>query len=380
MTKYVKDEAAWKQSLTAEDFLTLTTKAVLLLQAKVDEFDVSAEVELKDGSELKAQSIAELTHDLQNVTPHEIKDLQLNVASEGVTTHLRSRPMTTWSAERTTLTTSGVDEALVYGLHGQLERAIAKRFDDLAEARRQSEQTQTPPSISIMGTNVSISGTGDASSSSNPPAPQKTSERWWNNKWVIALVGGTAAILAAAWIGGLLGGLFSAHGVAPPNPSAAAAQRKAIPTNRSIKPTMVAYRGTNFTAQIPAKWNAEELEVHKSSYVSSSWYDPSNPTDKLLIDWSSPTAGRTLQQDAQPVYVEVSQDPGYEQLYYGPGNLSSVDSWMWEFRVNGHQDIDYFLQDCSMSFAVFGSADPVQFNQLRSAFRESAGSLRATCP
>jgi hypothetical protein len=223
---------------------------------------------------------------------------------------------------------------------------------------------------------VALSSTGDSFASSDSPAPEKISGHWWNNNWVIAIAGGTlAALVAAGIIASLSGGAAGRVNI-----PAQKEVREIAKSSRSAGSSMTAFHGARFTAQIPAEWTTEEREVHKPGYVSSSWYDPSDPTDKLLIDWSRPTAGLTLKQDARPVHDEVSQDAGYEQLYYGLGNLNSVDSWMWEFRVNGHQDIDYFLQDCSVSFAVLGSADPDQFNRLRSSFRESAQSLRATCP
>jgi hypothetical protein len=338
MTEYIKDDDTWKHSLTAEDFLALTTQALSVLQAKAYEVDLSAEVKLKDGSELKAQSTAELTHDLENVRPHEIKDLQIYLATEGVTTHLRSQSLTPGSSPRTTLTTRGADHADVYGLHGQLERAITKHFNDLAEARRHPEVPQTSPGAS-------------------------TAKHWWNNNWLVAVVGGAAAAIlgtvAIAW-------LFGSRGVAPADPAA--------------KSTMVPYHGLSFTAKIPADWRMEENEIHKSTYVSNVWHNPLDPSETLLIDLMHPAAKQTLKEDASQLEDTESQTAGYQALYAGPGYLSHNDSWRWEFSIPGHQEIDYFLDQCDTDFAVLGSAAPSEFAQMRATTREVAQSLRATCP
>jgi hypothetical protein len=123
---------------------------------------------------------------------------------------------------------------------------------------------------------------------------------------------------------------------------------------------------------------ALEDETQKEGYVESKWRNPANAGDTALID-----AGRaphlSLQQDAAPVHEALTKEQGYQEIYYGPGDLTGVASWMWVFRVSGDERIDYFFEKCTNGFAVLGSTVPGRFNQLRGTFRAVAQSVQSTC-
>jgi hypothetical protein len=153
---------------------------------------------------------------------------------------------------------------------------------------------------------------------------------------------------------------------------------RAASVGRSARASMVAYNGTHFTAEVPAGWRLQEAEVPKSEGVESTWRNPSNPSDALLID-ASPATNRTLQQDAAPVQEQLLSDRGYDELYYGPGDLPGVGSWMWIWRISGRQRIDYFFHRCSTDFGVLGSTVVGRFIHLRAIFRLVAQSVRANC-
>lgn len=146
----------------------------------------------------------------------------------------------------------------------------------------------------------------------------------------------------------------------------------------SSKVTLRSYRGARFSANVPAGWRIEENEASRSGSVESTWHDPANTRDSLLID-ASPATDRTLQEDAAPVQQELLGEPGYQELYYGPGDLGGVESWMWVWRIGTYQRIDYFFDRCSTDFAALGSSSPGRFDHLRSMFRSVAQSVRAKC-
>lgn len=136
------------------------------------------------------------------------------------------------------------------------------------------------------------------------------------------------------------------------------------------------YHGARIAAEIPTGWGMLEDEAHKPGYTESKWTNPGNSNDTILIDTSSAT-GLTLEQDAAPVHQALLGESGYEQISYGPGDLSGVESWMWVFRISGDQRIDYFFNRCATGFAVLGSTVPTRFNQLRGTFRAIAQSVRS---
>jgi hypothetical protein len=132
------------------------------------------------------------------------------------------------------------------------------------------------------------------------------------------------------------------------------------------------------TASIPVGWTIEENEVRKPDEVESKWTDPADTSDYLLIDEHQATH-LTPEQDAAPVHASTEQTSGYREVYYGGGDLTGVDSWMWVFELPEAERIDYFFERCTNTFGVLGSASAADFGQLKSTFRAVAQSVQSTC-
>lgn len=132
------------------------------------------------------------------------------------------------------------------------------------------------------------------------------------------------------------------------------------------------------TASVPAGWTIEENEVQRPNEVESKWIDPANAEDYLLIDAHQATH-LSPEQDAAPVHASTEQTDGYREIYYGGGDLTGVDSWMWIFELPEAERIDYFFERCTNTFGVLGSANAAGFAELRSMFRAVAESVQSTC-
>jgi hypothetical protein len=164
-----------------------------------------------------------------------------------------------------------------------------------------------------------------------------------------------------------------------PSPSSPPASTSASSPSRLVAAHMVPYDGARITASIPAGWAIDENEVQKPSEVESKWSNPADTADYLLID-ERPATHLTPEQDAAPVQVSTEQTSGYHEIYYGAGDLTGVDSWMWVFELPEAERIDYFFEKCSSTFGVLGSTGTDSFGQLRSTFRAVAQSVgSSTC-
>lgn len=141
--------------------------------------------------------------------------------------------------------------------------------------------------------------------------------------------------------------------------------------------SLVPYRGTRISAELPVGWNTVENEEHKTGYIESKWSNPADSNDTILID-TSPATTDTLEQDAAPVHNDLLQASGYHELFYGPGNLAGVASWMWVFRISGDQRVDYFFNRCASGYAVLGSTVPSRFDRLLATFRAVTQSVEPT--
>jgi|HubBroStandDraft_3_1064219.scaffolds.fasta_scaffold105687_3 hypothetical protein len=226
MAKHHRQNRTWEQPLSIEDFLAATTLASSLFDKEFEGVTLLAEATLTD-LEVKATTIDELREDLREVSDGEVGYLELCVTASGAETILTSDPRNTAShtGRGTTLRTSGSDATRVIGLHGQLEGAITRRLDQLDTKASIPIDPQiagiTIGSIggsvgSISGGAVAPSGGGDqdgvvvitaeasSGSSATKRPPEQRESRWWNSRWLVAIVGGTAAILIATGVLALL--------------------------------------------------------------------------------------------------------------------------------------------------------------------------------
>jgi zinc-ribbon domain len=162
------------------------------------------------------------------------------------------------------------------------------------------------------------------------------------------------------------------------SPSSPSANSKSDSPSKSIGLRLVSYRGARMTASIPAGWTIEESEVQKPSEVESKWSNPGDAADYLLIDERAATH-LAPEQDAAPVHASTEQTSGYREIYYGTGDLTGVDSWMWVFELPAAERIDYFFERCTDTFGVLGSTSAAGLGQLRSTFRTVAQSVQSTC-
>jgi hypothetical protein len=226
MAKHHRQNTSWEQPLSIEDFLAATTLAASLFDKEFDSVTLLADATLTD-VEVKATTIDELREDLRGVSESEVSHLELCVTASGAEAILISdlRKTAPQAGRGTTLTTAGSDATRVIGLHGQIEGAITRRLN------RFGAKTLAPidPKIGgitigsiggsvglISGGDVASSGAGSqrgnlavtAEASSGSPARIRSGEqrnrRWWNNRWLVAIVGGAAAILVAAGVLALL--------------------------------------------------------------------------------------------------------------------------------------------------------------------------------
>jgi Prokaryotic RING finger family 1 len=147
----------------------------------------------------------------------------------------------------------------------------------------------------------------------------------------------------------------------------------------SSTPSLTSYTGSNFSMMIPSGWVQDVHEKQLGEEAESRWSNPSNSSEYILLDVHTP-AHVTMREGAEPVRDQLAKQPGYTQIYYGPGSLSRhPESWMWIFEIEGAERIDYFFETCSNTMGVLGSAPPSRFNELRGTYTEVANSFRSEC-
>jgi hypothetical protein len=206
--------------------------------------------------------------------------------------------------------------------------------------------------------------------------------------WLAVAAGVSSLLLVAATLILTTGGGASVHSATVVTPQAQADRATHVSSSlvttaassspAQAQPSFVAYHGRGIAAEVPAGWAIIENEAHKTGYIESKWQSAADADDTVLIDFS-PATDLTLEEDAAPVHKDLQAAAGYQEIYYGVGDLIGSASWMWLFRISGDERVDYFVNRCRLDFGVLGSTRSSRFAKMRATFRTVAQSVQAGC-
>jgi hypothetical protein len=140
----------------------------------------------------------------------------------------------------------------------------------------------------------------------------------------------------------------------------------------------LAYAGPDFSLEVPSAWVLDEESADQGGFVRTRWVNPHRPQESVLVDV---VRGETTDAStkAAEVSAATSGSSGYVELSSEPLTIAGLDGHRWEFRVDGDQRVDYFLNDCETGIAVLGSAERARFARLREVFERVADSVVVTC-
>jgi hypothetical protein len=201
--------STWKRRLPFKDHMELSeafAKELNLARPYPGHFHLVQ----SDGSSMSFENMAELEERLQGLRAKDVERVGVNLRRMGAKPGLQFFCDTSHTPT-TQLSLSGPDETVVRGLQARFKSMIDRRFEDL------DEQAAAVPQAPSGGINIgsfgalgvlsggqaatSVEAPGTASSGA-PPASSGGDDGavrpWWNHPWVIAVVGGTLAIVLGA--------------------------------------------------------------------------------------------------------------------------------------------------------------------------------------
>ncbi len=155
---------------------------------------------------ITANTFQQFRKDMASVREADVLNMTIAIGeSKAATIWLDSYAPKIYGAEgHTDLRVSGEDEALAHGVFALLVQRIDRVFEDLDNPETTSSavpSTLTIGDISIHGGSLAVSGSGDATAtttgSTGHTGSGQRASHWWNNPWLITLLGGTAAAVVA---------------------------------------------------------------------------------------------------------------------------------------------------------------------------------------
>lgn len=136
----------------------------------------------------------------------------------------------------------------------------------------------------------------------------------------------------------------------------------------------------------PADYHAEitawiPLENHKpvEGYVESAWHDPAYSYVILAIDTRSSDETAPPLASAQLARIQTTQLVGFKERGMRWIKLGGRPAVRWSFNVADRAHIEYFFEECGISFLVRGTTGLPGFSAISEDMRAMAATIKAAC-
>jgi len=116
------------------------------------------------------------------------------------------------------------------------------------------------------------------------------------------------------------------------------------------------------------------------SYTESSWHDPAVPKDiTITIDSRAADEAGSPAANADLARIQTNQLSGYRERGMKRVKLGGRPTIQWAFDMGEESRVDFFFEECGISFVVRGKATPFSFESLSESFREMTSTIKADC-
>jgi hypothetical protein len=123
-------------------------------------------------------------------------------------------------------------------------------------------------------------------------------------------------------------------------------------------------------------WPQVKKEEKVGGYVENAWRDPESP----IIAVDSRAAGNeagTPMANADLARVQTSELPGYKERGVKRVKLGRRPAVQWAYdTAEERAGIDFFFEECGVSFVVRGTMGRVAFEALSESIREMAETIK----
>ena len=187
----------------------------------------------------------------------------------------------------------------------------------------------------------------------------------------------TGTLLVIALFAALVGGAAAIAINQAVNPQSPRRPARPLPKT-PIRPALEPYQTAAYSAQVPRSWKTVADDVDEGDYVESHWRAPYPGHAELAIVYRT---GSTVAPDriATAARGRMAADPTYSEVAFGPISLNGDDAQRWVYGVQGQARVNWYLNPCGTSIAVYGSSRPSEFLRWAPTFRAVAASVQPSC-
>jgi hypothetical protein len=124
-----------------------------------------------------------------------------------------------------------------------------------------------------------------------------------------------------------------------------------------------------------------QIAKHKpvEGYVESAWHDPAYSYVVLAVDTRSSDETASPQASAQLARIQTTKLSGYKERGVKWIRLSGRPALRWAFDLGNRAHIEYFFEECGISFVVRGTSGLPGFSSISETFRAIATTIKTAC-
>lgn len=125
-------------------------------------------------------------------------------------------------------------------------------------------------------------------------------------------------------------------------------------------------------------WSHITKEKQVGRYIENAWRDPVSPI--IAIDSTTADDTASPMANAELARIQSYQLPGYRERGTKWIRLGGRPAVRWAFdTAEERAGIDYFFEECGISFVVRGTMGQVAYEPLSEAMREMAATIKVDC-
>jgi hypothetical protein len=131
-----------------------------------------------------------------------------------------------------------------------------------------------------------------------------------------------------------------------------------------------------YSIEIFGGWPQVKKEEKVGGYIENAWRDPESPIIAVDTRVAGDDVGSPM-TNADLARIQTSELPGYKERAFKRVKLGSRSAVSFAYdTANERAGIDFFFEECGISFVVRGTLGQYGFEALAPSIREMAGTIK----
>jgi hypothetical protein len=136
---------------------------------------------------------------------------------------------------------------------------------------------------------------------------------------------------------------------------------------------------TDYKVEADPSWPQVAKHKRVEGYVENAWRDPAYTYVIFAIDTRSSDETAPPLASAQLARIQTTNLVGFEERGMRWIRLGGRPAVRWSFNVSNRAHIEYFFEECGISFLVRGTTGLPSFSAISEHMRAMAATIKTAC-